>query len=352
MQVKKIKYLSPFMELPVKNKQFYYRLIALWAVCEGTLGGIIHGFQLPITGLIVGSSAVIIICLIGYYIREKGAILRATILVCIFKLMLSPHSPIGAYYAVLFQGVLGELFFFNKKYYKTSCIVFATLALAESGAQGIIVPTLIYGMDFWKAVNKFISNLTNQENVTNYSLYIGAGYLFLHILVGFTIGIIASRIPSSVPNWKNEFSLKENQVNNTVSYAKPKENSRKNSPKRIGRSGLFVIWIILSLVWLQAVLHIGNPILVPDEVLHILMRSFLIILTWYFLIGPLLLKLLKRWLEKQKTKFQGSISEILLLIPSTNSLVTSSWNYTENKRGLKRLSVFFKIVMVNALLPE
>ncbi len=340
------------MALQIANTQFYYRLIALWAVCEGTLGGIIHGFQLPITGLIVGSSAVIIICLIGFYVPEKGAILRATILVCIFKLMLSPHSPIGAYYAVLFQGVLGELFFYNKKYYKTSCIIFATLALAESGAQGIIVPTLIYGMDFWKAVNKFISNLTNQENVTNYSLYIGAGYLFLHIIVGFCIGLIASRIPTSVPKWKNDFTINDAGIKNTNTVSNnPDLPIKTGHKKRLFRSGLFIIWIALSLLWLQGILHIGEPLLIPDEVAHILMRSFLIILTWYFLVGPLLLKLLKRWLEKQQSKYQNSISEILLLIPSTNALVQQSWNYTSGRKGIRRLNVFFKVVMVNALIP-
>ena len=53
------------------NQQLYYRLIALWVVCEALLGGIIHGFKLPVSGLIVGSSAVVCICLIAHYVPSR-----------------------------------------------------------------------------------------------------------------------------------------------------------------------------------------------------------------------------------------------------------------------------------------
>src|SRR6476661_2396295 len=95
------------------NTQLYQRLIALWVICEALLGGIIHGFRIPISGLVVGSSAVICICLIAYHVPARGAILKATLIVAIFKMMLSPHSPLPAYFAVFFQGLLGELIFYN-----------------------------------------------------------------------------------------------------------------------------------------------------------------------------------------------------------------------------------------------
>jgi len=50
------------------GKLIYYRLIALWVLCEAMPGGIIHGFKIPVSGLIVGSCAVICICLIACYV--------------------------------------------------------------------------------------------------------------------------------------------------------------------------------------------------------------------------------------------------------------------------------------------
>ena len=66
----------------------YYRLIALWVICEAMLGGIIHGLRIPVSGLIVGSASVICISLIAFYNPVKGAILKATLIVAIFKMML------------------------------------------------------------------------------------------------------------------------------------------------------------------------------------------------------------------------------------------------------------------------
>ena len=93
------------------NTKIYYRLIALWGLCEGLLGGILHGLRLPITGLFVGGAAVVCISLIAYYHPQKGSILKATIIVAVFKLMLSPYASPVAFVAVLFQGIIGEIFF-------------------------------------------------------------------------------------------------------------------------------------------------------------------------------------------------------------------------------------------------
>jgi ABC-type thiamin/hydroxymethylpyrimidine transport system permease subunit len=87
------------------ERPVYYRLIALWVMVEAVLGGMIHGLKLPVSGLIVGSCAVLCICLIAYYVPARGAILKATVVVAIFKMMLSPQSPPAAYLAVFFQGV-------------------------------------------------------------------------------------------------------------------------------------------------------------------------------------------------------------------------------------------------------
>ena len=50
------------------DKLIYYRLIALWVLCEAMPGGINHGFKISVPGLTAGSCAVICICLIVYYV--------------------------------------------------------------------------------------------------------------------------------------------------------------------------------------------------------------------------------------------------------------------------------------------
>ncbi len=325
------------------EKQLYYRLIALWAVCEGVLGGIIHGFQIPVSGLFVGGAAVVIICMMGFYVPQKGAILQATLLVEIFKMMLSPQSPLPAYLAVAFQGVMGELFFFNKKFYKISCVLFAAIALFESAIQRIITMTLIYSNAFWKAMDAFINGITGETEITRYSYYIAGGYVVLHIAAGIAIGVFAAGIPSRLNKWKQgkQFLIPAGVKNST-------EIQLKRNRKKIWKNSLLVIWVVLLFFFLQSTFHIGKPLLAADAVLQILVRSFLILLTWYFLVSPVLLYFLKKYLSRQKEKSQGTINEIVLLIPSTRLLIENSWKLSAQKKGLRRFNFFIQIILVNA----
>jgi hypothetical protein len=43
------------------------RLTALWAFVEAGLGGILHAFKVPFTGLLVGGMAVMLITLIAHF---------------------------------------------------------------------------------------------------------------------------------------------------------------------------------------------------------------------------------------------------------------------------------------------
>src|SRR5688500_13846567 len=126
------------IQVKLDNKKLYYRLIALWAVCEAFAGGIMHAAKIPFTGMIVSSLAVTCIILIAYFVPVRGSIIKATIIVAIFKLLLSPHSPPTAYLAVFFQGYIAELLFFNRKFFRASAIALGIIALVESSIQRML----------------------------------------------------------------------------------------------------------------------------------------------------------------------------------------------------------------------
>lgn len=325
------------------NKQVYYRLIALWVVCEAMLGGIIHGLKLPVSGLIVGSAAVICISLIGYYYPAKGSILKATIIVAIFKMMLSPQSPFAAYIAVIFQGVIGQLIFSNRNQFRFRCIAFAILALLESAIQRLLMMTILFGMDIWTAFNSFINGITGQSSVTNFSLYIASFYVILHIIIGFIVGNYASKIPSFVLRDKDEMAFRISG-DSFVKIEKPK---RK---KKAGKYFLQVIWILLWAILIHSYFYPERAIIPSGIIIKLLLRSALIILTWILLINPLLTYMLHRWLKKKKTESGNEIKEISLLLPYTQHIVGQSWKMSSQKKGISRLKLFFRIVMVNSLI--
>ncbi|MDB5199635.1 MAG: hypothetical protein JWO92_1598 [Chitinophagaceae bacterium] len=328
------------------DKQIYYRLIALWVLCEAVLGGMMHAVKIPFTGIVVSSGAVICICLIAYYVPVKGAILKATIIVAIFKMMLSPHTPPTAYVAVFFQGLMGQILFFNLRFFRLSCILLAVLALVESAVQRIIVVTVLYGSSFWKALNEFIRKVTGETSVTNYSLAVATGYVIMHAFIGLLVGVFAGSIVWQSRSWSilhREYLIP--QTNEEQSEIKPYSAKRK---KKIQYLFIF-IWIGLIILFLQSYLHIGKPLIPPQVPLQILLRSLLIILTWYFLLSPLLSSLIKKWLSGQQIKSQSDINQVVLMLPSVRNIFLKSWQLSSSAKGLKRLSVFCKIVLVNTL---
>ena len=331
--------------MTVLEKQIYFRIIALWVVCEAMLGGIIHGFKLPVSGLIVGSSAIVCIALLGLLIPTKGAILKATMVVVVFKMLLSPQSPFAAYIAVLFQGVLGHLLFSNKKHFILKCYIFAFLALIESALQRVIVMTIVFGANLWEAFNEFSNKLLHSTQSLNYSLYIVTGYLFLHIIVAFFVGRFASQLPALLSNLK---SAKDEYEIFHVNH----DEATSATLKRRNRSFIFIVWIFFAAVYIHSQFYPHAALLPKSEVLLFVFRSALILLTWYYLIAPLLLKILQKFLDKQKAKLRVEIEETMLLLPTTKVIIKKSWEASRKKSRGGRLLFFWRSVIANTLIIQ
>jgi nucleoside-triphosphatase THEP1 len=333
--------------IPSEDKGIYYRLIALWALCEAMLGSIIHGFQIPVSGLFIGSSAVVCICLIAWYVPQKGAIIKATIIVAIFKMMLSPQAPPPAYIAVFFQGVLGELIFFrHRRFYQLSCMVLAVMALLESGLQRILVLTIVLGNDFWQVINNFINGFTKQKTNTNYSLLIGIGYVLIHLFTGLIIGWWASLLPKRILKWQQE---KKYTV--VIPAETTVDAQLKNKRKKRWKTALLVIWLLLIGLYVQSYFKIGTPLLPAHISLKILLRSFIIVLGWIFIVGPLLTQLLHKWLKKKQSTSQQEVQEVFRLLPASQQLIIQSWKQSSVNKGWKRMNTWSKMILVNALNP-
>ena len=319
----------------------YYRLIALWVLCEALLGSIIFTFRIPVSGLVIGSCAVVCISLLAWYVPTKGAIIKATIIVAIFKMMLSPQAPPPAYIAVFFQGLMGELLFWNRKYFRMFCIVLALLAMVESAFQRVVSITIIYGNDFWTAVNGFLKKLTGSENLTDYSFFIIFCYVLIHIIAGLVLGSWIGFLPQRIQlmgAFQKQYPV---ETNDTAIHIP--ERKRKKTIRLL----LFIVWIVLLAIYIQSFFKIGTALLPSDMILRILIRSVIIVLTWYFLLSPVLKQLLHKWLQQKKQQSAEQIQQVLNLLPSTQGLVTRSWQLAAEKKGWKRIILCCKIILAN-----
>lgn len=255
--------------------------------------------------------------------------------------MLSPQAPPPAYMAVFFQGLVGELLFWNRKYFRLFCVLLALLAMVESAFQRVLTITILYGNDFWTAVNSFMKKLTGSEQLTDYSFFIILWYVLIHIIAGVLVGVWAGFLPQRI-QLMSPLQKKYNVETTTSAINIPKTKRKKTF-----RLIFFMIWIFLLAVYIQSFFKIGTELLPPGMVLRILVRSVIIVLTWYFLIGPAVKQLLHKWLQRKKQQSAEQVQQVLNLLPSTQGLMVRSWQLAADHKGWRRIALCCKIILAN-----
>ncbi len=330
------------------------RLTALWALSESALGGILHALHIPLTGLVIGSVAVIMITLIGMFSREKGAILRATFIVLTVKALVSPHTPINAYFAVLLQGALGEFFFRVIQSPARSSLLLGVITLFLSGIQKFLILTIVFGLTIWHSIDLFTNYALTQMPLIGgahplipVSAIVISIYIFLHITAGVMAGLAAPRIGKRVLAEYEAFDA----VLDTFGYTEaPTDLQKKKRPRWLKKlTAYFVFLVALSIV----LLSYAVPVFEKETgaaALFMIVRSLVIMGVWYFLLGPFLLKRFKRFLAKKQNMYADDVRLILDILPFLRRVVTKSWHLSREYSGLKRYKKLINIMVMSVLL--
>jgi hypothetical protein len=306
----------------MRNPQAVLRLTALWAVVESGLGGLLHAFKLPLTGLVIGGTAVILITLIAHFAKKPREILRATIIVLIIKALVSPHSPVGAYIAVSFQGVLGWLVYAIARPGYVSSIPYALLAMVESAIQKLLMLVLFFGKPLWTAVDswgawvieKYFPSYADEGLSLSWTLV--GGYVGAYILGGILIGVLAVQVHKAMFAYLRELADKPIIFDKETTYVK--EDAQLPAKKK-KKQRKFFWWIGIAVV-LGATIYFGNT--ADDAIISALLyfvRTLAIVAIWYFLVGPLLAKLFRKWLLGKSSQYASDVEEVMELLPELKS---------------------------------
>ena len=327
-----------------ENKLLYYRLIALWILVESFLGGILHGFKIPVTGLLVGGSAMVCIIFIARYFPSKGSILKAMLVVASFKLMLSPQSPIAAYIAVFFQGLMGELLLRNR-WRLVSCLSFGLITMLESAIQRILVLVILYGSHFWEAVDVWLVKTLKQPGLSNFSLMAATAYLTVHVLAGLGLGYLGWKLSSD----KSTLLKPEWQIPPFDPNYKATIPSGQSDKKHWIRAYRFLGFVLLILL-LQVILIPDQAILPRGYVLELMYRFALMIAIWKLIMEPTLRLVVNMYLDLKKVLLKKTLEEIQLILPSMQWMVVQAWKKAES--GFGKPYRFIQILFYNLLQDE
>ena len=315
------------------------RLTALWALNESGLGGFLHVFNTPFTGLIVGGIAILLISLIAYYAENKWqTILKALVIVLIIKMAVSPYSPFGAYVAVSFQAIFGAFLFSKFSWKGATIIVLGMVTFLESALQKLLILTIVYGTELWEAINLYgvwVQKKLNFISETSTTSFLVTLYLLVYGVCGILAGIFIKNIIKIIAN-KNE----------TDFFLKPETSTSENQKKKVSfKTKVIWVWLITVAVIVLAFSFFGGNLFGWQKAIYILLRSFLILMLWYLVIGPFLLKMVRKYLNKKESQYKEDITNAMDLFPYFRRILSYTWQETKHLKGYTR----FKYFMANSI---
>jgi hypothetical protein len=289
------------------NNDSIYRIAAIWAFAESGLGGLMHAFKIPFTGIFIGGMAVLMLILLAHQTSSKN-IIQMTLLVMLVKLIASPQAPAPAYLAVAFQGFSAALIYFVIPNKKIATILFSTLAMMESALQKIIITTLIYGKAFWEAIDLFSQSvLKDMGTFSDFQLswWLISSYCGIYFVWGIFLGFWGLSIQKRKDEMGMQLSLfiKENQIEVPSDFT---SNNKKNS------AFLPYVSILVILAMLSVFYFMGFK---SKDLIWVLLRSLFALLFMIFVLNPIIKFYLKRWSENQSDKRKNEIEIIISHLP-------------------------------------
>jgi len=336
---------------PLLSSSKVEKITALWALSESALGGILHALKFPFRGMIISSVAIILISMIARFSDKRGQIVKSTILVILIKAAISPHSPLTAYLAVFLQGLLGELFFFTKKFKMLSALLLGITVSFLNGFQKVLVLTLIYGMTLWATVDDFLNYIAEKwfmfsiSDPIDFSVLLISVYVGIHVLLGVIAGIMAYTIPNRV-----EEKLKEPSFMIPLMEQKANEQKIKRKRKRKWlKPSALVIFILSVILILASYLYPETSKFDVSAIIIMLARSVLIMVIWFFFIAPRITNYLKKYLYKKQNKYAKEFTSFISFMPNLKILVASAWKTSSKFKRVKRLKLFLITCLVYLL---
>ena len=324
------------------NNKTITKLIALWALSESGLGGLMFALHIPLTGIFVGGFAVVLITLIAFYSENIFRdLVKATIIVLIVKATVSPHAPPPAYLAVAFQGFLGAILLGCFKHRKWVIYCFSILAMLESACQKPIILTLIYGNSIWFALDKMLSGLFKEFSLPetiHYSYWVIAIYLLIYIIWAFIIAGFAINLPSYFQ--KNAVSVLQDFKLNYKTDTSVSTQPRSAKRKKIFLWFSAILFSILLVFW-------WNDWYSSSKLLSIAIRSVVAIFLLYFVLRPVLDWVIKKWLQSRNPALKKDAMEIMEWMPSVRSYVKPCWQMAQKQKGKwKQMHYFVSALLI------
>jgi hypothetical protein len=300
----------------------FYRLIALWVLAETFLGGLLHAFRIPLAGVFIACFSALFISLIYTTTGSSKKVIHATLIVLVFKMLLSPHAPLGAFLSVALQGVIGASILKLIPSQKAGRMLVTVFAYLQSATMKLLSLTIIFGMGFWDALDEFMLSIVDYFpflatvlSAKNLVLsYLGI-YLVTGIIAGWMIGKVALNTKRSL----------------VISDGVPITMGAKNKRKINFEWSLIILLVMIYFI----------PF-IPESFRDMSLRAAVILTAWQLVLGPMVKKALFAFLGNKKSGLLREINLIEGILPEMRNNLKVSWREASGQKIFQRIPFFVK----------
>lgn len=304
----------------MENNSAVTRITAIWALCESGLGGILHAMQIPFKGGVLCFLSILCIGLIAQLSdKPRTSIFKALVVVLLIKAMISPHSPITAYLAVAFQGVIGAVLLGQSLSFAIQWI-FILLVYLETASQKLLTLWLFFGNKFWTALDEFGNWILSLLHFSGSGFWVPLGlYYFIYAVFAFLACWLVPGLIKDISSEVNSPSVHLSEQN--MNFKDDINSSRKR--KKWWFPVLVGLLIVITIYFSQGL----------DSAFYVLIRSILVIYFWFVWLGPWLSQLMVSWLKTKKTnEHSRNVQSILQFFPVMKQVIRNNYQLKKKLR--------------------
>lgn len=324
------------------------RLTALWALNEAGLGGLIHALRVPFTGIVVGSTAVVLIALIAFFAEHRAkALLKATVVVLLVKAAASPHTPLPAYASVAFQGLAGTALFGLLPSIRLGALLLGLLALWQGAVQKLLVMSILYGRSLWESVDAVghwilerMGGGASGVSPTGWFLFFYLGY---YTVAGLATGWLAGTIPAEIARGLDEPVPEEEAPAGLMPIPLVSGGRKRWWQRTPFKAGLVLVALLAASIWL----HPGSAGWAKG--LRVVVRALTVLGVWLLIIRPLGLALFRRFRRRKESFYGRDVAQALEQFPDLRRSAGRAWRQSRHARGFQRWRQFLVELIVRAL---
>jgi hypothetical protein len=294
------------------------RLVLLWALVEISLGGFLHALRLPLSGLMVGSIAILALYLIARQSETYREVMVAFVMVASLKFAFSPQSSPFSYIAMFMQTMcVLPLTGASKRPTNVTISILLIIASLYSPFQKLIILWFTLGNDVIIGILDWLQQVIpftqSHSLIWWYPIFF---WVFIHFIAGLMISLLAIR-------WRTGLTLEQNLEEKWNTFRELDQMSRLKEKHQIAPKSTF---LFLSLM--IAILIVLMVVYRETWIDHII-RPLVIITVWFIVLRPAITWWgSSRHLNEEDLFLQRRVSE---LIPTFRRGVLFSW--IEAKQG-------------------